>query len=69
VEVGNLLAGFGLPASALELEITETTLMVDPGRSGEVLGPCERSACPSPWMIAALATRRWPTCNSSPSTS
>jgi len=38
VEVGNLLAGFGLPASALELEITETTLMVDPVRSGEVLG-------------------------------
>jgi EAL domain-containing protein (putative c-di-GMP-specific phosphodiesterase class I) len=43
MEVGNLLAGFGLPASALELEITETTLMVDPVRSGEVLGPCERS--------------------------
>jgi EAL domain-containing protein (putative c-di-GMP-specific phosphodiesterase class I) len=38
VEVGNLLAGFGLPASALELEITESTLMVDPVRSGEVLG-------------------------------
>ena len=38
VEVGNLLAGFGLPASALKLEITETTLMVDPVRSGEVLG-------------------------------
>jgi EAL domain-containing protein (putative c-di-GMP-specific phosphodiesterase class I) len=38
VEVGNVLAGFGLPASALELEITETTLMVDPVRSGEVLG-------------------------------
>jgi hypothetical protein len=38
VEVGNVLAAFGLPASALELEITETTLMVDPVRSGEVLG-------------------------------
>jgi diguanylate cyclase (GGDEF)-like protein len=37
-EVGNLLTAFGLPASALELEITETTLMVDPVRSAEVLG-------------------------------
>jgi diguanylate cyclase (GGDEF)-like protein len=36
-EVGDLLAGFGLPASALELEITESTLMVDPERSGKVL--------------------------------
>jgi diguanylate cyclase (GGDEF)-like protein len=36
-EVGDLLAGFGLPASALELEITEGTLMVDPERSGKVL--------------------------------
>jgi diguanylate cyclase len=38
VEVGSLLAAFGLPASALELEITESTLMVDPERSREVLG-------------------------------
>jgi diguanylate cyclase len=37
-EVAELLAAFGLPASALELEITESTLMVDPERSGEVLG-------------------------------
>jgi len=37
VEVGNLLVTFGLPASALELEITESTLMVDAERSREVL--------------------------------
>jgi diguanylate cyclase (GGDEF)-like protein len=37
VEVARLLAAFGLPASALEVEITESTLMVDPVRSKEVL--------------------------------
>jgi diguanylate cyclase (GGDEF)-like protein len=37
VEVGGLLISFGLPADALELEITESTLMVDPVRSQEVL--------------------------------
>ncbi len=37
VEVARLLAAFGLPASALEVEITEGTLMVDPVRSKEVL--------------------------------
>src|SRR6266545_2759223 len=37
VEVARLLAAFGLPATALEVEITESTLMVDPVRSKEVL--------------------------------
>src|SRR5919197_1074950 len=37
VEVAGLLTGFDLPASALELEITESTLMIDPERSGRVL--------------------------------
>ena len=36
-EVSDLLARHDLPASALELEITESTLMVDPERSGTVL--------------------------------
>ncbi len=36
-EVDGLLTGLGLPASALELEITESTLMIDPERSGQVL--------------------------------
>ena len=36
-EVGDLLAGFGLPARALELELTEDTLMADPVRSKQVL--------------------------------
>jgi diguanylate cyclase (GGDEF)-like protein len=37
-QVGELLAGAGLPARALHLEITETTLMLDRIRSAEVLG-------------------------------
>ncbi len=37
-EVAELLDESGLPPSALELEITETTAMVDPGRSLVVLG-------------------------------
>lgn len=37
LEVARLLAAFGLPATALEVEITESTLMVDPVRSKEVL--------------------------------
>jgi diguanylate cyclase len=37
VEVDSLLASLDLPASALELEITESTLMVDPERSGKTL--------------------------------
>jgi EAL domain-containing protein (putative c-di-GMP-specific phosphodiesterase class I) len=36
-EVRERLAAHGLPASALELEITETTLMVDPVRSKAVI--------------------------------
>jgi len=37
-QVGDLLAGLGLPARALELELTEGTLMADPTRSKQVLG-------------------------------
>ncbi len=37
VEVGQLLAELDLPSSALELEITEGTLMADPIRSDQVL--------------------------------
>jgi EAL domain-containing protein (putative c-di-GMP-specific phosphodiesterase class I) len=36
-QVGELLAGLGLPARALELELTEDTLMADPVRSKQVL--------------------------------
>jgi diguanylate cyclase (GGDEF)-like protein len=36
-QVGDLLAGLGLPARALELELTEDTLMADPVRSKQVL--------------------------------
>lgn len=36
--VGDLLAAHGLPPRALELEITETTLMIDRVRSAAVLG-------------------------------
>jgi diguanylate cyclase (GGDEF)-like protein len=36
-EVGERLAEFGIPACALELEITETMLMVDSERTGKVL--------------------------------
>jgi diguanylate cyclase (GGDEF)-like protein len=36
-DVARLLARFGLPASALELEITETALVADPGRTYAVL--------------------------------
>jgi diguanylate cyclase (GGDEF)-like protein len=37
LEVARLLAAFGLPPTALEVEITESTLMVDRVRSKEVL--------------------------------
>jgi diguanylate cyclase (GGDEF)-like protein len=37
-QVGDLLASLGLPARALELELTEDTLMADPVRSKQVLG-------------------------------
>jgi diguanylate cyclase len=37
LEVGGLLTSFGLPGDALELEITESTLMVDPVRSQDIL--------------------------------
>jgi diguanylate cyclase (GGDEF)-like protein len=37
LEVARLLTAFHLPPSALELEITESTLMIDPVRSKEVL--------------------------------
>jgi predicted signal transduction protein with EAL and GGDEF domain len=36
-QVGDLLAGLGLPPRALELELTEDTLMADPVRSKQVL--------------------------------
>jgi diguanylate cyclase (GGDEF)-like protein len=36
--VGDLLTGLGLPARALELELTEDTLMADPVRSRQTLG-------------------------------
>jgi diguanylate cyclase (GGDEF)-like protein len=36
-QVGDLLASLGLPARALELELTEDTLMADPVRSKQVL--------------------------------
>jgi EAL domain-containing protein (putative c-di-GMP-specific phosphodiesterase class I) len=36
-QVGDLLAGLGLPPRALELELTEDTLMADPHRSRQVL--------------------------------
>jgi diguanylate cyclase (GGDEF)-like protein len=36
-QVDDLLAGLGLPARALELELTEDTLMADPVRSKQVL--------------------------------
>jgi diguanylate cyclase len=36
-EVGELLAAFGLPPSALTLEVTESLLLHDPQRAGEVL--------------------------------
>jgi diguanylate cyclase (GGDEF)-like protein len=37
-DVTRLLRTWGLPPDALELELTETTVMVDPGRSLRVLG-------------------------------
>jgi diguanylate cyclase (GGDEF)-like protein len=37
-QVSDLLAGLGLPPRALELELTEDTLMADPVRSKQVLG-------------------------------
>jgi diguanylate cyclase len=37
-QVNDLLAGLGLPPRALELELTEDTLMADPVRSKQVLG-------------------------------
>src|SRR6266542_1450204 len=42
VEVGRLLAEFGLPPSVLEVEITESTLMADPVRSDQVLHALRR---------------------------
>ena len=42
VEVGRLLAEFGLPPSVLEVEITEGTLMADPVRSDQVLHALRR---------------------------
>ncbi|HEY7606464.1 MAG TPA: EAL domain-containing protein, partial [Actinomycetes bacterium] len=37
-QVGDLLTGLSLPAHALELELTEDTLMADPIRSRQTLG-------------------------------
>jgi EAL domain-containing protein (putative c-di-GMP-specific phosphodiesterase class I) len=37
-QVSDLLAGLGLPPRALEMELTEDTLMADPVRSKQVLG-------------------------------
>ncbi|MCL9761247.1 bifunctional diguanylate cyclase/phosphodiesterase [Frankia sp. AiPa1] len=37
LQIRALLAGFGLPPAALELEITETALMLDPERSANIL--------------------------------
>ncbi|WP_243407050.1 putative bifunctional diguanylate cyclase/phosphodiesterase [Frankia canadensis] len=37
-EVSRMLTGFGLSPAALELEVTETTLMLDRARSANVLG-------------------------------
>ncbi len=41
-EIAGLLARWQLPASALEVEITETSIMADPGRAIDVLGRLRR---------------------------
>ncbi len=40
--IAGLLAEHGVPASALELEITESVIMIDPERAREVLGALRR---------------------------
>jgi EAL domain-containing protein (putative c-di-GMP-specific phosphodiesterase class I) len=37
LEIGRLLAGHDLPAAALELEVSENTVMADPPRTVDVL--------------------------------
>jgi len=45
------LGASGLPASRLELEITETVLLQDDGPCSMSCIRCASSACESPWMI------------------
>jgi EAL domain-containing protein (putative c-di-GMP-specific phosphodiesterase class I) len=44
-DVRRCLRQAGVPASALVLELTETSVMADPGRSGEVLGELSALGC------------------------
>ena len=67
-DVADALADTGLDPAALTLEITETTLMRDPGAAATAAARSRRSACGSRSTTSAPATARWRTCVSSPLT-
>jgi len=68
-QVGDLLAGLRLPARALELELTEDTLMADRCAASRRWPTCERWGCAWRSTTTAPATPPWPTSRSWPSTS
>lgn len=68
-QVKVLLADRGLPAKALQLEITEAFLMADRDRARSILAQLRDMESRSPLMTSAPVTARSPTCEIFPSTS
>jgi EAL domain-containing protein (putative c-di-GMP-specific phosphodiesterase class I) len=64
-DVRRLLDRHGLPAEALEFEITESTIMADPERARGTLDALHGLGCRSPSTTSGRATPPWPTCATS----
>ena len=62
-EVAHALAACQLPASALELELTESLLVADAQHRARCCSACVRSACRSPSTTLAPAIPTWATCS------
>ena len=66
-EVARALAAVEVPASAVTLEITESSLMADPERAIAAMQRLRSLGCTCPSTTSARGTRRCPTCSAFPS--
>jgi EAL domain-containing protein (putative c-di-GMP-specific phosphodiesterase class I) len=62
------IAGTGIAAELLELELTESSLMANTERTHSILGAARHWGWRSPSTTSAPAIRAWPTCAASRST-